>query len=470
MSHKYGEKNLNSAIRILVVSHTFPPATFVGGLRIARLCRYLPQHGIEPIVLSVEDRFHEALDYSFSVHEQIRVVRTSSMLTPVDWYRRVKSYLFGDAPKWDSTQKDALDKPFFRRQILALLSLPDECCGWYFAALNAAEKLIREEKFDAIFSSGPPWVSHLIARRLQSRYHLPWIADFRDPWAHLLPEKTGPEWRQRFLERLEDRCLRSADMILCNTERMRQAFQCHYSDLDPSRFRTLTNGYEDPGVPASIERNSKRLFLHLGSIYGLRRIDTFLQAIAELTCSGSLDSGSFRLVFQGSVSPELVIAAQRRFPELVRNACLEFRSRVSWKDGQRLLWSADRLLLFQGNHILQIPAKFYEYLQTGIPIFAVTEEGALTDVLTATHSGLWARPGNPQEIAERFLEVLQLAPHSHDYVQRNLDARFHYRQLAKRFAEWIHDLVGREDLKQAGVGSAISTAQRVQTDKVPIHR
>src|SRR5260370_7825969 len=148
----------------------------------------------------------------------------------------------------------------------------------------------------------------------------------------------------------------------------------------------------------------------LGSIYGLRRIDTFLRAIAELTRSGRLDSNSFQLTFQGQVSYDFIAAAEQSCPELMRNRCLQFRPRVSWEEAQKILASADRLLLFQGNQELQVPAKFYEYLPTGIPIFAVAEKGALTDALEFTGSGLRPTPGDPLDIPDPFLKSLPLPP------------------------------------------------------------
>jgi glycosyltransferase involved in cell wall biosynthesis len=332
-----------------------------------------------------------------------------------------------------------------RRQIRALLDFPDRCWGWYFPAKKAAAQLIKDEKIDVIFSSGPPWIPHLIAQSLKAKYQLPWVADFRDPWARLLPEKKAPAWSQGVSEKLEDRCIEAADLVICNTERLRQAYQNGYGQVDGSKFRTLTNGFEDSRVPYEVRPSSgKRIFLHLGSIYGLRRIDTFLQAIAELTRSGRLDSNSFQLIFQGQVSYDFIAAAEQSCPNLMRNGCLQFRPRVSWEEAQKILAGADRLLLFQGNHELQVPAKFYEYLPTGIPIFAVTEKGALTDVLESSGSGLWATPGDPREIAERFVEVLRLPRRTPEYLAHNLNGKFCYRELASQLAGWVHALVSKD--------------------------
>jgi glycosyltransferase involved in cell wall biosynthesis len=435
---------LNSVTRVLFVSYTFPPDAAVGGLRISRLCRHLPPHGIEPVVLSVQEKFYDRLDHSVVLPPQLRVQRTGAVLTPLDWYRRAKQ-LFASKVSGAYTGNGRGNGPaFLRRQALALLEIPDPYWGWYFPALRAGEKLIQELNIDVIFSSGPPWISHLVAKQLKTRYKLPWVADFRDPWAHFLPEAKGPRWRQRLQERLERQTIRTADLVICNTDRLREAFANQYSELDGNKFRTLTNGYEDATVSATAKSDGeRRVFLHLGSIYGLRRVDTFLEAIANLIRSGKLNPDGFKLVFQGDLSPGFMVAAEHNVQDLKNKGCLEFHPRVNRDQAQSVLWNADLLLLFQGNHELQVPAKFYEYLQTGIPIFAVTEDGALTDLLSSTRSGLWATPSDSNLIAERFLQILQMPQRTPSYIESSLSQQFHYGELTAKFGEWIQEVAKR---------------------------
>jgi len=441
-------------MRVLIVSHTFPPNSAVGGLRIARLCRYLPECDIHPFVLTVEDRVYESVDPSMVLPSNLKVIRTRSLSTPLDWYRRLIQHRrsqTGDVGQVQGRGPNSLA----RQHLLAMLSFPDRYWGWYLPALKSAGELIRTDKVEAVFSSGPPWISHVIARRLKLTHKLPWIADFRDPWAHLLPEKRSPGWFQRLSEGLEERCIRAADLVICNTDRLREAFQNHYSGEAPAKFRTLTNGFDDSDDATAAAPAPKRLFLHLGSIYGLRRIDTFLEAISQLTRSGQLDPISFHLVFQGEIDSDYITQAEAICPELLRNGCLEFRPRINRDQAQQVLASADRLLLFQGSHELQVPAKFYEYLQTGIPIFAVTEPGALTDLLQETDSGIWASPSNSNEIAERFLKFLQMPRRSPESLRLDLNGKFQYRHLASRLGDWMRELVGsQEDARLPAVANS----------------
>jgi len=432
-------------LRILVVSHVFPPQAEVGSIRIAQLCRYLPDYGIEPVVLTVQEQFYEAIDPSRTLPTSMQVVRTRMMSTPVEWYGSMKRFFkFSVRPANSETNVSEAggkqDSSRLRQNILALLQIPDRYWGWYLPAIRRAEQFLREEHVDAVFSSGPPWTSHLVARHLKKKFGLPWLVDFRDPWASLVPDRTRPRWWHQLAGHMEESCIHTSDLVLCNTDRLCHAFQRRYSELNPTRFQTLTNGFED--LPASrIQRaNPKRLLLHLGSIYAHRRIDAFLTALAGLVRSGRLSAESFQVVFQGDTNASHLAEATKIVPDLLQSKCVEFRARVNWEQAWQLLWESDLLLLFQGSHELQVPAKFYEYLQTGIPILAVTEEGALTDVLQATESGIWVKSGDPQAIADGLLRALQMPKRSREDISKRLSNRYHYRALAEQLSLWIREL------------------------------
>jgi glycosyltransferase involved in cell wall biosynthesis len=422
----------------------------VGSVRIAHLCRYLPNYGIEPIVLSVRDDYYEVRDDTMSVPANLRVLRTRMIPNPLDWYSRVKRYFNSStvsAPSIQNNNARVSSVAALRRHILALLQFPDRRWGWYLPAIRSAERFAHEEGVDAIFSSGPPWISQVIALGLKKKLGVPWLVDFRDPWASLAPG-SGPAWAHNLAKRLETDCMHLSDLVLCNTDRMNQALQQHYAELDPTKFRTLTNGYEHLAIPVMNRTHSRRLLLHLGSIYGLRRIDTFLAAVSDLVSSRRLSPESFQVILQGDMSPSLAAESARAVPELLKNGCIEFRPRTSWTEAHALLWEADLLLLFQGSHELQVPAKFYEYLQTGIPIFAVTEEGALTDILDATESGIWARAGDWEQIASMLLQALQLPRRTPEYMRSRFSGQYHYAGLAERLSRWVQEVVDRSSLRK----------------------
>jgi hypothetical protein len=433
-------------LSLLIITHSYLPDPVVGTLRIARLCRYLPELGIRPIILTVTSDQRQEVDDSYPAPPGIRVERTRMLRTPLDLYRSMRRRDRGPGGAGSAPPASTPDEPtahrFLRRQAEALFEIPDTSGAWYFPAVRRARPLMASERITAIFSSVPPYAAHLVALSLKKRLDVPWLADFRDPWTHNPLRQALPGWRRWIDRRMESSCLRWADLVICNTDRLRTAFGRFRPEVPADKLVTLTNGFDDPLTPPppAGARSGPRRFLHLGSLYGNRRVDTFCRALAMLVARGALDPAAFTVLFIGDNDSRFVREAQAAAPELMAKGCLEFRPRVSWEAADRMRWDADLLLLFFDDP-LAVPAKFYEYLPTGKPILAVTPEGALTDVLERTGAGVWARPDDVAGIASKLLLALERIPLPAVEAQRRWAGEFHFRSLAGRLAGWVKDLV-----------------------------
>jgi len=324
------------------------------------------------------------------------------------------------------------------------LETPDRHLAWFLPAARAAARLIKSERIAVVFSSGPPWTNHLVARHLRKKYGIPWVADFRDPWAPTQSDK--PPWASTLHYTMEASCVQWADLIVCNTEALRQEFVARYPAVPGSRFVVLTGGFDGsitlPAIPKG-PKGSRRILLHLGDIYLRRRIDTFCQSVQSLIDSRKIEPNSLQVRFVGEVDPMVKLAAGRVLSDLTAAKVIEFIPRMNWQAGQHLLWGADLLLLFQGDYKIQVPAKFYEYLQTGKPIFAVAAKGALTELLDSTGSGIWADPGDARGMGAGLLRALELPAISPEEAARRWSGQFHYRSLTAQLASWISQLATR---------------------------
>lgn len=434
-------------LKLLVISYAFPPQAEVGALRVAHLCRYLPEYGIKPIVLTAQERFYDSLDSSIPFPHEAKVVRTPVSPTPLDLYKRwfVRGNRYsthnGNAGSAAARGATSAGGGAVRKSLLILLQTPDPYWGWIFPARPAVDELIEAEKPDAVFSSAPVWASHLVARYAKKKYGLPWLSDYRDPWAHNETVKRMPKWRQWIDLRLEASCIRRSDLIICNTERIREIFREAYPDLAPERFAVLSNGFAEPELDEESAcpdiSKEKRVLLHTGGLYSTRRVDTFCRAIVKLAELGRINPAEFDLLLLGPVDSAIRTAAEHALPENIRKTFSLFQPPVGWARAQQIMRQADVLLLFQGSFRVQIPAKFFEYLQTGKPILAITEEGALSKLIEETKSGLWADPGDVADIAEKLLGVLKMPTRSPDEVLHTWSGSFSYRVLTGKLAQWI---------------------------------
>ncbi|MCI0540365.1 MAG: glycosyltransferase [Verrucomicrobiales bacterium] len=436
----------SAPIPVLVVSYIFPPVGEVGAKRIGKFCRYFPETGIRPIVLTAQERFYKFQDRSVPPPDGIRIERTAVWPTPLDLYKKLRrgrdSSNSSSASAENGLARHETPGGLLKRHLIALLQTPDQYWGWYMPAVREGRRLIQEEGVEAILSTGPPWISHLVALHLKRKYRVPWLADFRDPWGYDPFTGNFIGWQQKLKEQMEAKCVRSADRVICNTDRLRMFFRKTYPNLLDEKFLHLPNGFDESAPPApSIQaKGERRLFLHIGSLYAQRRVDTFCRAVSGLVQSGKLPPGSFRVVFLGDTDRRIAAAARESAPELFADGSIEFRPRVSWHEAQELLWQADYLLLFQGHLRLEVPAKFFEYLPTGKPMLASVKEGALTDIVEATGCGVHADPDDSGEIAASLERLLTWPVLSPEQSQRKWHEHYHYRSLTGQLADWIQAL------------------------------
>jgi len=443
-------------LRILFITFCFPPDVEVGGKRVARLCRYLPEFSIRPVVLTVDEQFYHAVDRSYPVPEGIDLIRTPLMRTPLDWYgdwarRRAARRTAGKSPTSETqpivngTQKAAGGASGLREHVRALLVMPNENWEWYWHAMRAGEKLLRRGEISAIVSSAPPWTCHLIARRLKRKFGIPWIADFRDAWTFEPWRPTVPKWRDRVDSYMESSIVHEAERVTSVVEGVRDEFRGKYRDIDPEKFLTIPNGFEGQVAATQRSKHSPRLILHLGSLYAGRRIDTFCWAVSNLIERGCISPDALRIEFVGGIDPAIRAAAEQYGGGLLKRGILNFRSRVPFEEGQNLLRGADMLLVFQGSHRFSVTAKVYEYLATGSPILAVAKTGAISALLSETAAGFCADPDDVEAIETAFMRAWEKPRLPANDIEGIAD-RFHFRNIASRFAETIFQIGCRKSI------------------------
>lgn len=438
-------------MKILFLSYAFPPVAAVGAKRITRFCRHLPAHDIEPIVLTVDEDVYEEVDPTYAPPAGVQVVRTPVAGGRLDRYIRsvklspqiishhgVQTYSGGRNGNRDFRRRFS---DLVRPQILGLMWIPDRRRNWHGPAVKEGSRLLESEPIRAIISSGPPHSAHLIARDLKRKYGIPWIMDFRDAWmCNPWREIDGlPRWRNWIDARLEKSCIVLADAVVCVAEEMRADFTYMYPDAPASRFVTITNGFDlaELSSAASEPAPARRLCLHLGSLYGDRKIDNFCRALSQLVLRGEIDPASFHVLFVGTLENEFIDAARQSAPELVDAGVIEFRSTVSWEEGQRLLMRASGALLVQGHHQQTLPAKLFEYIAAGKRVFAVVNGGAIGRVLDELNIGGWADPDDVSAIAARFREFAA-APELAPEQVRAKAQRYEFRSLTAQLAGLIH--------------------------------
>ena len=73
--------------KVLIISYVFPPMAAVGGYRIIKFCKFLPQFGWQPVVLTVREGFNFAYDEQLlsQVDKSVRLYRSYNW-EPLTWW------------------------------------------------------------------------------------------------------------------------------------------------------------------------------------------------------------------------------------------------------------------------------------------------------------------------------------------------------------------------------------------------
>jgi glycosyltransferase involved in cell wall biosynthesis len=347
---------------VLIVAFHFPPQSGSSGLlRSLKYCRYLPEFGWRPVVLTLRPGAYESLDPRGheSVPKDVTVVRAFAL----------------DAKKYLS----------FRGAYFEWTAIPDRWASWVLGAVPAGLRAIRNQRVDIIFSTFPISSAVLIGWLLHLFTGKPWVADFRDS---MTEEHYPREKLRRMVWRwIESKAVGCASRLVFTAASTRKAYLERYPNLSPEKCLLISNGYDEEDFSSLNIRESSLAnvagplkLLHTGLIYPEERDPRpFFRALARLRREGQVSSDSLNIVFRASGSEDLY---QKIIDELRISDLVQLRPHVPYRQALQECADADGLLLFQAaNCDHQIPAKAYEYLRLGKPIFALTSRSGDTAAL-----------------------------------------------------------------------------------------
>lgn len=371
-----------------MIAFHFPPVAMSSGhLRTLGFVRHLPELGWEPVVLSANRAAFPCSDIANNqlIPENCRVHRAFALDT--------RRHL-GIAGKYPG-----------------ILAQPDRWISWWPAAVWQGMRLIRRHRIRAIWSTYPIMTAHCIADSLSRMAGLPWVADFRDPVAS--SASAANKFAVSAQRRCEERVLNRATKVVFTTPSAMQDYATRYtSAFRDRRLAVIPNGYDESAYssfPAGSRRQPGRplRLVHSGLLYPDGRNPVpFFNALARLKSAGIFSEDDLEIVLRASGSEDLYAEEIRRLG-LARMITLA--PPITNREALIEQANADALLLFQGAMFdRQIPAKAYEYLRIGHPIFAMVGENGDTAALLRETGGAELAPLDDISLIEtRFREFIQ---------------------------------------------------------------
>lgn len=377
-------------VHVLMLAYYFPPDSSSGSFRPFFFANHLVGMGVDVTVLTVhEETFLEEQPVNYEllarIDDRVDVVRVG-VLRPRESLLALKDAILPRSSKEFSPKGrfGVLSAPVaptmvqkVKDTVTDLLACPDPHVGWIPGAIRKGLSLIESQDITVIWATGGPWSSLLAARRLRQKSGLPLVIDFRDPWI------SNPNFVRRgriaacIERRLERAVLCANEAIIANTEELRDDFIERYG-LEPGKVHTITNGFEGyvEGAQEDV-KNDRFTIVHAGALYFSRNPRVFLEAILVLLQGGEIGADRLRIQFVGGISMVDPVLTELLENPLLQGV-LECIPRVSYAEATAYQVQADLLLLLQPGFPLQVPRKLYEYVASGRPIMAITEERSAT--------------------------------------------------------------------------------------------
>ncbi len=380
-------------LRILLVSHAFPPRNIVGAVRVGKFASHLHQVGHDVRVIAAPAEGDQSLAVDFPL-ERVAYASEWVVEQALDGFVRRIRALLGDVRGGTAVAGAAGPiapartglSAALARHYAALLRVPDARAGWIGAATAAGRELVRGWRPDIVFASAPPYSALIAASRIARACGAPWIAEIRDPWADNPYRDDNPAWRLRVDRFLERRTLGSAAGLVTVTPRWAESLGRGYRQP----IACILNGYvqEDfPARPSGPPPGEVVSIVYTGGIYpGYRDPSPLFRAVAGLGAERHRIAVHFYGPPAAAVAP---LAAEHGVADRVF-----VHARVPYQASLALQGSADVLLLLQWNNERDagnIPAKFFEYLGARRPILSLGyEHGDLAAMIRERAAGLMA--------------------------------------------------------------------------------
>ena len=367
--------------KVLLVSFQFPPQASMAAIRLGKFAKYLPQFGWEPIILT-RNKTEDSPSISPLEIDDSSIIRTPYSFLYHNIYQRAvagkpdhqKATVQRIAGKGVSSIARLLS--FISRQPSVRLLIPD-VTGWYPHAIRSGHELLKREDVEIVFSSSPPFVSHLVASHLHRRTNIPWIAEFRDLWAQnpYIP-KLQPF--QSLEEHLEKSTMRGSNLLITvSTPLAKELEQLHNKETV-----IITNGFDEEDYTEIIPLTSKFTITYTGSIYhGRQEVSSLLEAVKLLQAEGRVYPENFELRFFGNnvIAEVAPMVKKYNLHELVKTYGL-----VPFTESIERQRESAALLLLGWNDPREkgiYTGKLFEYLGAKRPILAIGLKGDVVDEL-----------------------------------------------------------------------------------------
>jgi glycosyltransferase involved in cell wall biosynthesis len=285
--------------------------------------------------------------------------------------------------------------------------------SWYYEIKNDIIRIVEQENIDCVLTTSPPHSTHLFGKHLKTIYGIPWIIDLRD-------SLTDWPLRKKSLSTQVISCIESfyeksfyniSDKVIFATDYMKKHAQIRRKNLSDNKAHVITNGFDPEDFEINeqyILKDDKFKITYTGTIHPKMDPRPFCNAVIHLINNKFIPANDIVIRIVGMIEKN----KKSILETLADVTSIEFSGHVNHKEAIKHQLAADLLLLlvpYSKSEIEKeiLTGKVFEYIGSGKPIFALTLEGELADLIKENKFGYVANPGNPDEVEATLFRAYQ---------------------------------------------------------------
>ncbi len=419
-------------MKILLISYFFPPSTSVGGLRAYSFAKYFPEEGIEVVVLTSESELKENknLQKEYGLNE----IYYGKKAKLRDWGYKTKILALLEMFK--------LDKIFF---------FPDVYFGWMKSAVRIGSKVIEEQNPDYIVVTAPPFSSFLVAEKLSTKFDIPLILDYRDPWNGNPTIEFPFSFIEKKYKKIETKIAQKASMVITVGKEYVKLIS-ETTNINSKEIKVITNGFftEKLSVDKFLKEDKKFIITLVGSFYLFYKttFNEMMFGLKKFVNEMKLKPDQIEFRYAGSTSRKIINRA-------VQQAEVEeyFKDLVYLKGEEysELLQKSHLLVLMvPQKHKYAIATKLYDYLNSNSHILIVGYKGEATEICNDVDQIYDVVKPIRNEIGKKFLHLFEMWKSNELKYGCNTEKlqKYDRSNLAKEFAKNLKELDKRKSQEE----------------------
>lgn len=435
--------------KLLILTYYWPPA---GGIAVQRWFRFvcsLREFGWEPVIYTAKDASYPILDETLlgQLPEGIKVYRLkatepNNLLKLIFFWKKDKQKLIHNNQQQGGSQRSFFKKAawFIRGNFL----IPDARALWIKPSVKYLRKIMAEEKFDAIVSTGPPQSMHLIALKLKKEFGTPWISDFRDPWKSMdyLNEMFLTKRSRKKHARLEKEVVLNSNAVVVIGPTIYKEFKQDYN-IDS---HIIWNGYrnaENKNVQVHVEPDKVFSIVHAGSFYFARNCPVFWEALSELIAENPGFAKDLQIKIIGNMTPNVAESLEKN--NLQKNLLkVEYMEHDKVQDHLR----AAQVLLLPIDNVpnaeFVITGKLFEYLNARRPVLVIGPvHGDAAHIVRDCQAGYCCGFDDKKSMKETVMHLYSLFLEKRNNIQSVNIEQFESVKLTEKMAALLDSIIAQ---------------------------